>query len=117
MMSHRIVRQLGWVLWLIDAALIVAGIILVTQVSGSEQNGGLLGNYSLVTAFFAFPTMGALIIWQRPGTLLDGYSAPSAWVRRLPRSPRDSCSTRLPNILTQASSWGWLMCWAILSGQ
>ena len=66
MMSHRIVRQLGWVLWLLDAAVIVAGIIMFARTPGSNENGAMLGNIAMVTAFFAFPTMGALIIWQRP---------------------------------------------------
>ncbi len=66
MMSHRIVRQLGWVLWLLDAAVIAAGIIMFARTPGSNENGAMLGNIAMVTAFFAFPTMGALIIWQRP---------------------------------------------------
>ena len=66
MMSHRIVRQLGWVLWLLDAAVIVAGIIMFARTPGSNENGAMVGNIAMVIAFFAFPTMGALIIWQRP---------------------------------------------------
>ena len=67
MMSHRIVRQLGWVLWLLDAAVIVAGIIMFARTPGSNENGAMIGTFAMVIAFFTFPTMGALIIWQRPG--------------------------------------------------
>src|SRR6185312_11142237 len=67
MTGYRIVRQLGWVLWLLDAAVIVAGIIMFTRTPGSNEDGAMVGNIVMVTAFFAFPTMGALIISRRPG--------------------------------------------------
>ena len=66
MMSHRIVRQLGWVLWLLDAARDCCWYYHGRAVSGSNENGAMLGTFAMVTAFFAFPTIGALIIWRRP---------------------------------------------------
>jgi hypothetical protein len=69
MMGHQIARQLGWVLWLLDAAVIIAGLILFSraaQTTGADMGNALGGTLAMVVAFFAFPTVGALIIWQRP---------------------------------------------------
>lgn len=65
-MAHRLVRHLGWILCLLDAATILAGVIIITQVREDAPDNGLLGTYALVIAFFAFPIIGALIIWSRP---------------------------------------------------
>ncbi|HEY7342390.1 MAG TPA: hypothetical protein VH591_16060 [Ktedonobacterales bacterium] len=65
-MTHRIVRHLGWILWLLDLMVIVAAIVLFTQTPGSNENGAFVGTFAMVAAFFAFPTMGALIISRRP---------------------------------------------------
>lgn len=65
-MMRRIVRQLGWMLWLIDVMTIITGIIMFTRTTSSDQIAGLLGTYSLVIAFLAFPVIGALIISRRP---------------------------------------------------
>ena len=37
MTGFRIARQLGWVLWLLDAAVIVAGIIMFARVPGGMR--------------------------------------------------------------------------------
>ena len=69
MIGHQIARRLGWVLWLLDAVVIIAGLILFAQAAratGSDVGNALVGTLAMVVAFFAFPTMGALIIWQRP---------------------------------------------------
>ena len=69
MMGHQIARYLGWVFWLLDAAVIVAGLIILmnaARVMGANKADALAGTIAMVVAFFAFPTMGALIIWQRP---------------------------------------------------
>src|SRR5690348_12236636 len=66
MTGYRIARQLGWVLWLLDAAVIVAGVVMFARTPGSNDHGAMVGTLAMVIAFFAFPTMGALIIWQRP---------------------------------------------------
>ena len=66
MMGHQIARYLGWVFWLLDAAVIVAGIVMFAQAGGDNEGDALIGTLAMVVAFFAFPTMGALIIWQRP---------------------------------------------------
>ena len=68
-MSHRIApvaRHLGWVLWLLDAAVIIAGIVLFALTPEGNSPKAMVGTISLVGAFFAFPTMGALIISRRP---------------------------------------------------
>ena len=65
-MPHRIVRHLGWILWLLDLMVIVAGIVLFAQTPGSNENNAFVGTVAMVAAFFAFPTMGALIISRRP---------------------------------------------------
>lgn len=65
-MPHRIVRHLGWILWLLDLMVIVAGIVLFTQTTGSNENNAFVGTVAMLAAFFAFPTMGALIISRRP---------------------------------------------------
>ncbi|HEY1390075.1 MAG TPA: hypothetical protein VGF38_16180, partial [Ktedonobacterales bacterium] len=65
-MPHRIVRHLGWILWLLDLLVIVAGIALFTQTPGSNEDNAFIGTVAMVSAFFAFPTMGALIISRRP---------------------------------------------------
>jgi hypothetical protein len=66
MMGHQIARYLGWVFWLLDAAVIVAGIIMFARAGLGHETDALVGTLAMVVAFFAFPTMGALIIWQRP---------------------------------------------------
>ena len=69
MIGHHIARYLGWVLWLLDAAVIVAGLIMfahAARATGADVGDALVGTLAMVAAFFAFPTMGALIIWQRP---------------------------------------------------
>ena len=68
-MSHRIVsvaRHLGWVLWLLDAAVIIIGLIIFARTPGGNAPNAMAGTISMVAAFFAFPTMGALIIARRP---------------------------------------------------
>ena len=65
-MPHRIVRHLGWILWLLDLMVIVAGIVLFAQTPKSNENHAFVGTIAMVTAFFAFPTIGALIISRRP---------------------------------------------------
>jgi hypothetical protein len=69
MIGQRIGRYLGWVFWLLDAAVIVAGLIIfvnAARVMGANKADALTGTIAMVVAFFTFPTMGALIIWQRP---------------------------------------------------
>jgi hypothetical protein len=65
-MPHRIVRHLGWILWLLDLMVIAAAIVLFTQTPGSNEDNAFLGTFAMVIAFFAFPTMGALIISRKP---------------------------------------------------
>jgi len=65
-MPHRIVRHVGWILWLLDLMVIVAGIVVFVQTPGSNANHAFVGTIAMVAAFFAFPTMGALIISRRP---------------------------------------------------
>lgn len=69
MIGQRIGRYLGWAFWLLDAAVIVAGLIIfmnAARVMGANKADALTGTIAMVVAFFTFPTMGALIIWQRP---------------------------------------------------
>ena len=66
MTGQRIARQLGWVFWMLDAAVIVAGIVMLARTPGGRAPDAMIGTLAMVLAFFAFPTMGALIIWQRP---------------------------------------------------
>ncbi len=58
-MPHRIVRHLGWILWLLDLLVVVAAIVLFTQTPGSNENNAFLGTFSMVIAFFAFPDDGS----------------------------------------------------------
>jgi hypothetical protein len=66
-----VVRHLGWVFWLIDLAVIVTGIAVFISAPRSNAHGALVGTIAMVTAFFAFPTMGALIIWNRPRNTIE----------------------------------------------
>jgi hypothetical protein len=69
-MTRGIVRHLGWVFLVLDAILIITGLVIFTQTAGSNLNNGILGTYSLVIAFSTFPAIGALIISRKPGNTI-----------------------------------------------
>ena len=58
-MPHRIVRHLGWILWLLDLMVIVAGIFLFAQTPERNVINAFVGTVAMLTAFFAFPTDGS----------------------------------------------------------
>ena len=82
-MGLRIARQLGFIFWILDVAVIASGAIVFATTPGMNRGGALIGTYAMVTAFLAFPTMGALIIWQRPrntvGWIFCAIGLGTAW--------------------------------------
>ncbi|HET8907114.1 MAG TPA: hypothetical protein VFN11_09125 [Ktedonobacterales bacterium] len=66
MTSHRLVRQLGWLLLLLDITAITVSITLISRVSQVGHGAGVLGVLPLEVAFLGFSVIGALIVFRRP---------------------------------------------------
>jgi hypothetical protein len=64
--SHRLVRQLGWMLLLLDITAISVSVTLISRVSQVGHGAGVLGVLPLEIAFLGFSVIGALIVFRRP---------------------------------------------------
>ena len=101
-MGHQIARQLGWVLWLLDAAVIIAGLILFSraaQTTGADMSNALGGTLAMVVAFFAFPTVGAigLICGGVALSSLPSPSPPTPQQRRRDEANLLACQSPWPS--------------------
>jgi hypothetical protein len=68
-MSSRSLSLLAWFLSALSVLAIVAGVVL-QEVNDRELDGSLVEHLVLVTAFAAFPVLGALVVSRQPGNAI-----------------------------------------------